>query len=144
VAFLFAKEKAMTTEKSTQHTALSIQSLNRNLETREDASNSTAENPRTANTTVSGQEILAVIREMAERLGRYPSMPELRQAHPEIKMGTVQRNGEGSGKWELHRGGAETRRKANVLPLIYADGRGSGRSSWQIAISKWPNPKAYR
>ena len=37
---------------------------------------------------VSGQEILAAIREMAERLGRYPSMPELTQAHPEIKMGT--------------------------------------------------------
>jgi hypothetical protein len=39
----------------------------------------------------SGQEILAAIREMAERLGRYPSMPELTQAHPEIKMGTVRK-----------------------------------------------------
>ena len=47
---------------------------------------------------VSGQEILAAIREMAERMGRYPSMPELTQAHPEIKMGTVRKYFAGYGE----------------------------------------------
>ena len=46
----------------------------------------------------SGQEILAAIREMTERLGRYPSMPELTQAHPEIKMGTVRKYFAGYGE----------------------------------------------
>jgi len=46
----------------------------------------------------SGQEILAAIREMAERMGRYPSMPELTQAHPEIKIGTVRKYFAGYGE----------------------------------------------
>jgi Homing endonuclease associated repeat len=40
---------------------------------------------------VGGRGIIAAIRKMAERLGRYPSMPELRAAYPAIKMGTVRR-----------------------------------------------------
>ena len=61
----------------------------------EATSNST---PKTAATTVSGQDSIIAIREMAERLGRFPSMPELRQAHPEIKMGTVRKYFAGYGE----------------------------------------------
>jgi len=35
---------------------------------------------------------------MAERLGRFPSMPELTQAHPGIKMGTVRKYFAGYGE----------------------------------------------
>ncbi len=41
--------------------------------------------------TISGQDIIVAIREMAERLGKYPSMPELTQAYPAIKMGMVRK-----------------------------------------------------
>jgi Homing endonuclease associated repeat len=75
-------------EESTQHSAVSIQSQNNNVNYNESFR---TEEPVAQKKAVSGQDILAALREMAERLGRYPSMPELTQAHPEIKMGTVRK-----------------------------------------------------
>ncbi len=74
-------------ETSIQQAAVGIQSLNDN-----DAQKpSTGGQPSAEKKAVSGQDIIAAIRKMAERLGRYPSMPELTQAHPAIKMGTVRK-----------------------------------------------------
>ena len=78
-------------QSSTQQSAISTQSPNSNQEPK--PASDTAEKK-----TVSGKEILAAIREMAERMGRYPSMPELTQAHPEIKMGTVRKYFAGYGE----------------------------------------------
>ncbi len=47
---------------------------------------------------MSKDQIIQTIQELGQKLGRYPSMPELSQANPAIKMGTIRKHFAGYGE----------------------------------------------